>query len=63
MERFTSTVQFYCRESKSNKQGFAPIEMSLIIAGERVFVNTHYKYPPKDFKRKINERKNNELKE
>ena len=44
MDRNTANVSFYCRESKKNKDGMAPIELSLVINGKRCYVqllNTH----------------------
>lgn len=46
-------VSFYCRESKTNRQGIAPIEMSIHIGGKRVFINLDRKEQPSAFK-KIN---------
>ena len=31
MERITSNVSFYCRESKKNRQGLAPVEMCVVL--------------------------------
>lgn len=61
--RTTSSVTYYCRPSKANKQGLSPIEVSLIINGERVFISLPRKEYPKDFKHQITQRKNNDLKD
>lgn len=45
-------VQFYCRKSKSTKNGTAPIELSVNLNGKRCFVNLPYKVKPEDFARK-----------
>lgn len=45
-------VQFYCRQSKATKNGYAPLEMSININGERKFINLPYKCLPSDFNRK-----------
>lgn len=50
--RNTFAVQFYARASKANKQGLSPIELSIIINGERVFINLPYKVKAEDFNRK-----------
>lgn len=50
--RVTSSIQFYCRDSKKNKQGYSPIECSLIINGERKFINLPRKEKPEEFNKK-----------
>lgn len=50
--RTTSSFTFFCRQSKVNKQGYAPIECSLIINGERKFINLPRKERPELFNRK-----------
>ena len=52
MSRNTFSVQFYNRTSKTNKNGLAPIEMSIICNGERLLINLPYKCKPEDFNRK-----------
>ena len=63
MDRNTANVSFYCRESKKNKDGLAPIELSLVINGKRCFVQLPRKEEPTAFKREINSKKDNDLKE
>lgn len=63
MNRNTANVSFYCRESKKNKDGYAPIELSLVINGKRVFVQLPRKERPVQFKREVNGRKNTDLKD
>ena len=63
MIRNTANVSFYCRESKKNKDGLAPIELSLVINGKRCFVQLPRKEEPAVFKREINSKKDNDLKE
>lgn len=58
--RTTSNVAFYVRESKKDKQGFAPLEVSLSINGERRFFNLPMKMEPKDFNKR---RKSKEIEE
>lgn len=60
--RTTHSIQFYCRSSKVNKQGFAPIEMTITINGERVIINLPRKEKPDDFQRLMKSRKPNEVK-
>lgn len=45
-------VQFYCRKSKTTKNGYAPLEMAININGVRKFINLPYKCLPEDFNRK-----------
>ncbi len=63
MVRNTANISFYCRESKKNKDGLAPIELSLVINGRRCFVQLPRKEEPTAFKREINSKKDNDLKE
>lgn len=49
MERVTSSIRFYCRNGKKDKKGFAPIEASLCINGERSFLSLPLKVRPEDF--------------
>lgn len=50
--RITSGIQFYCRNSKKNKDGLAPVEVSIIICGDRKFICLPFKCDPNDFNRK-----------
>ena len=63
MVRNTANVSFYCRESKKNKDGLAPIELSLVINGKRCFIQLPRKEAPADFKRELNSKKDNDLKD
>jgi len=38
MSRSTANVSFYCRESKKNKDGLAPIEQVIILNTRRCFI-------------------------
>lgn len=51
MQRFHNTfsVGFYCRTSKQNKAGQAPIELGINIQGSRFFINTSRKGKPGKF--------------
>lgn len=52
MSRTTFAVNYYCRKSKTNKQGLAPVECSIVMNGERVMFNLPMKCNPCDFNRK-----------
>lgn len=58
----TFSYRFYCRKSKSAKNGLSPIELSVIVGGERVFVTLPRKMSPKDFEKDMAKRSNNETK-
>lgn len=45
-------IQFYCRQSKATKNGYAPLEIAININGVRKFINLPYKCLPSDFNRK-----------
>ncbi len=63
MIRNAANVSFYCRESKKNKDGIAPIELSLVINGKRCYVQLPRKENPTAFKRGINSKKDSDLKD
>lgn len=63
MARNCANVSFYCRESKKNKDGIAPIELSLVINGKRCFVQLPRKENPAVFRKEVNSKKDNDLKE
>lgn len=63
MARNTANLSFYCRESKKNKDGKAPIELSLIINKERCYIQLPRKESPDEFKRAVESRKGNSIKE
>ena len=50
--RTTSSVAFFCRPSKANKQGLSPLECSVTISGQRKFLNLPIKFKPEDFNKK-----------
>lgn len=45
----TFTISFVCRPSKVDSKGFAPIEVSLSVDGERIFFATTRKCKPSQF--------------
>ena len=63
MDRNTANVSFYCRESKKNKDGLAPVELSLIINQLRCYIQLPRKENPSNFRKAVSSKKNNELKE
>ena len=60
--RQTFSISFYCRPSKVDKKGFAPVELSLVINGQRTYLKLQRKERPDDFKRAIDSKRNNEIK-
>ena len=50
--RTTSAINFYCRESKATKDGYAPLECSVTISGQRKFLNLPMKFRPSEFNKK-----------
>lgn len=52
MSNTTFSISFYCRPSKVNKHGVAPLELCLNINQERLFVNLPVKFNPKVFAKK-----------
>lgn len=60
--RTTFSINFYCRRSKANKQGLAPVEMSIIINGKREFLHLPRKEKPVEFEKMLDSKKGNDLK-
>lgn len=50
--RTTSSISFYCRNSKSNKSGLSPVELSICLNGVRKFINLPIKFNPNEFNKK-----------
>ena len=63
MKHTTFDISFYCRDSKVNRQGLSPIEMSIVINGERCLITLPRKEKPSDFKRDRYSRKDNDIKQ
>lgn len=61
MDRTTANVSFYCRESKKNRDGLAPIELSLILNKRRCFIQLPRKEYPDKFKAQIKGKKRTDL--
>lgn len=54
---------FYCRTSKCNRLGYAPIELSIILEGKRCFINLPRKEKPTVFRKQMYSKQTNEIKE
>ena len=50
--RTTTSFSFYCRESKKDRKGEAPVELGISINGTRKFINLPFKCSPSDFNKK-----------
>lgn len=63
MKSTTLNVSFYCRPCKASKKGVAPIELSLIINGERAYITLPRKENPTTFKKCMEAKRTNSVKE
>ena len=61
MSRSTANVSFYCRESKKNKDGLAPIELVIILNTRRCFIQLPRKEYPAAFKAQVKGKKRTDL--
>ena len=61
MSRSTANVSFYCRESKKNRDGLAPIEMVIILNTRRCFIQLPRKEYPEQFKAQTKGKKRTDL--
>ena len=61
--RTTYSLSFYCRQSKTDKKGLASIEISLIVNGKRIFIQLPRKEYPDIFKKSVESKRNNPIKE
>lgn len=59
----TYNINFYCRNSKVTKKGLAPIEISILINGKRCFIQLPRKEYPDVFKKSVESKRNNPVKE
>ena len=62
MKQTTFNISFYCRKCRVNKDGTAPVEMSIIISGERCIFSLPRKENPNEFLKMVNSKKDNDLK-
>ena len=61
MSRTTASVSFYCRESKKNRTGLAPIELSIVLNHRRCFIQLPRKEKPSIFKAQTEGKKRTDL--
>ena len=61
--RNTYNINFYCRNSKADKDGLSPIEVSIIINGKRCFIQLPRREYPEVFKKSVASNRNNPIKE
>ena len=61
--RTTATISFYCRDSRVDKNGYAPIEAAITLNGKRTFISLPRKEKPARFKRELKRRGGSELQE
>lgn len=52
---------FYCRDSKKNKKGLSPIELTININGDRISVALPFKCSPEEFKNKMSSNEPNDI--
>ena len=52
MPRTTFSITYYCRKSKQNRHGEAPLEMCININQDRLFINLPTKLSPKIFNKR-----------
>lgn len=62
-QRQTFNVGFYCRASKTNRQGLAPIELSINVCGQRKYVALPRKERPDIFKKQASSKRMNATRE
>lgn len=55
--RTTSGIQFYCRKCKCDRNGYAPIEVSVTINQKRTIFHLPRKEKPADFEKQLRNRK------
>lgn len=60
--RQTFSTRFYCRKSKADKQGLSPVELSIVINGERTYLRLPRKERPDEFKKAIESKRDNPIK-
>lgn len=62
MKNTTFNVSFYCRDSKADSKGFAPIELCIIINGERALITLPRKEIPRTFRAALTSKKSSDIK-
>ncbi len=63
MKNTTFNVSFYCRNSKANNKGLAPVELTIIVNGERTIITLPRKENPQAFKNAVSTKRNNDIKD
>lgn len=61
MKKSTANVSFYCRYSKMNRDGLAPIELSLVINKKRCYIQLPRKESPASFKKATESKRSNDI--
>lgn len=61
--RTTFNIAFICRKSKTNRNGLAPVEVSIVVNGERTYLALPRREKPDDFQALITSPTENELKD
>ena len=60
--RNTFDITFYCRKSRMNKKGLAPIELAISMNGERKYISLPVTMNPKLFEKQIYAKTENDTK-
>ena len=60
--RNTFDITFYCRKSRMNRKGLAPIELAISMNGERRFINLPVTMKPEQFEKHIYSKTANDTK-
>ena len=58
----TNSIAFYCRKSDVNKQGLAPILISISINGDRQYITTQFKVKAEEFAKAMDSKRENPIK-
>lgn len=59
--RTTFNITFVCRPSKANKLGYSPIELSIIINGERTYLTLPRKEQPEKFTKAMTSKRQSDI--
>ena len=61
--RQTFSINFYCRKSKADKKGLAPVELSIVINGKRTYLRLPGKKErPDEFEKAMSSKRDNAMK-
>lgn len=61
-KRQTFAISFLCRPSKVNRDGYAPVEVSIVINGTRTYLKLQRKERPEVWQKAMESKRDNELK-